>query len=83
MGRKTRGDAGWEKEEKKLWKEKRENFDTENIFPVVMMLYDEHIDFCTSFYHFINKEKLLYICILTFHYEINKCLNTFSIFYMY
>lgn len=52
-GGKRSGDAGWEKEEKKLWKEKRENFDTENIFPVVMMLYDEHIDFCTSFYHFI------------------------------
>lgn len=37
------GDAGWGKEEKKLWKEKRENFDIESVFYVVMMLYDEHI----------------------------------------
>lgn len=43
MGRETRGDAGWGKEEKKLWKEKRENFDIESVFYVVMMLYDEHI----------------------------------------
>lgn len=43
VGRETRGDAGWRKEEKKLWKEKRENFDIESVFYVVMMLYDEHI----------------------------------------
>lgn len=38
-----RGDAGWGKEEKKLWKEKKENFDIESVFYVVIMLYDEHI----------------------------------------